>query len=136
MDEEEVNKLNDLNKDIIEEVTSKISCDAVMEKVADLDTVMEEVTVDSSGISCDSTGISCDSSVITTSGSTTSGKTSSVSDSSSLSDSTTCKSTAGIKRRWLLRFPARVAVFPARFFVFPTRVVVIPVERMKPLDGD
>ncbi|GJU70261.1 FAR1 DNA binding domain-containing protein [Tanacetum coccineum] len=44
MDEEEVNKLNDLNKDIIEEVTSKISCDAVMEKVADLDTVMEEVT--------------------------------------------------------------------------------------------
>ncbi|GJZ49623.1 hypothetical protein Tco_0603813 [Tanacetum coccineum] len=44
MDEEEVNKLNDLNKDIIEEVTSKISCDAVMEKVADLGTVMEEVT--------------------------------------------------------------------------------------------
>nr|GEX14502.1 hypothetical protein [Tanacetum cinerariifolium] len=44
MDEEEINKLNDLNKDIIEEVTSKISCDAVMEKVADLDTVMEEVT--------------------------------------------------------------------------------------------
>ncbi|GJS54597.1 putative reverse transcriptase domain-containing protein [Tanacetum coccineum] len=38
MDEEEVNKMNDLNKDIIEEVTSKISCDAVMEKVADLDT--------------------------------------------------------------------------------------------------
>ncbi|GKB62639.1 RNA-directed DNA polymerase, eukaryota, partial [Tanacetum coccineum] len=51
MDEEEVNKLNDLNKDIIEEVTSKISCDAVMEKVTDLDTVMEEVT---SKISCDS----------------------------------------------------------------------------------
>ncbi|GJR09813.1 FAR1-related sequence 5-like protein [Tanacetum coccineum] len=44
MDEEEVNKLNDLNKDIIEEVTSKISCDAVMEKVADLDTIIEEVT--------------------------------------------------------------------------------------------
>ncbi|GJY64023.1 FAR1-related sequence 5-like protein [Tanacetum coccineum] len=44
MDEEEVNKLNDLNKDIIEEVTSKISCDAVMKKVADLDTVIEEVT--------------------------------------------------------------------------------------------
>nr|GEY93198.1 FAR1 DNA binding domain-containing protein [Tanacetum cinerariifolium] len=44
MDEEEVNKLNDLNKDIIEEVTSKISCDAVMEKVTDLDTVMKEVT--------------------------------------------------------------------------------------------
>nr|GEW72819.1 hypothetical protein [Tanacetum cinerariifolium] len=44
MDEEEVNKLNDLNKNIIEEVTSKISCDAVMEKVADLDTIMEEVT--------------------------------------------------------------------------------------------
>ncbi|GJW66302.1 hypothetical protein Tco_0120726 [Tanacetum coccineum] len=36
--------MNDLNKDIIEEVTSKLSCDAVMEKVADLDTVMEEVT--------------------------------------------------------------------------------------------
>ncbi|GKD92511.1 hypothetical protein Tco_1372348, partial [Tanacetum coccineum] len=44
MDEEEVNKLNDLNKDIIEEVTSKISSDAVMEKVADLDTVMKELT--------------------------------------------------------------------------------------------
>ncbi|GKA01803.1 hypothetical protein Tco_0674468 [Tanacetum coccineum] len=51
MDKEEVNKLNDLNKDIIEEVTSKLSCDAVMEKVADLDTVMEEVT---GKISCDS----------------------------------------------------------------------------------
>nr|GEX95366.1 FAR1 DNA binding domain-containing protein [Tanacetum cinerariifolium] len=50
MDEEEVNKLNDLNKNIIEEVTSKISCDAVMEKVADLDTIMEEVT---GKISCD-----------------------------------------------------------------------------------
>ncbi|GKA75044.1 hypothetical protein Tco_0781422 [Tanacetum coccineum] len=49
MDEEEVNKLNDLNKDIIEEVTSKISCDAVMEKVADLDTVIEspEIQVES-----------------------------------------------------------------------------------------
>nr|GEZ57494.1 FAR1 DNA binding domain-containing protein [Tanacetum cinerariifolium] len=46
MDEEEVNKLNDLNKNIIEEVTSKISCDAVMEKVADLDTIMEEATVE------------------------------------------------------------------------------------------
>ncbi|GKE40792.1 FAR1 DNA binding domain-containing protein [Tanacetum coccineum] len=44
MDEEEVNKLNNLNKDIIEEVTRKISCDAVMEKVTDLDTVMKEVT--------------------------------------------------------------------------------------------
>nr|GEU97138.1 hypothetical protein [Tanacetum cinerariifolium] len=44
MDEEELNKMNDLNKNIIEEVTSKISSDAVVEKVADLDTIMEEVT--------------------------------------------------------------------------------------------
>nr|GEX54643.1 hypothetical protein [Tanacetum cinerariifolium] len=44
MDEEELNKLNNLNKNIIEEVTSKISGDAVVEKVADLDTIMEEVT--------------------------------------------------------------------------------------------
>nr|GFB07953.1 hypothetical protein [Tanacetum cinerariifolium] len=44
MDEEELNKGNDLNKNIIEEVTSKISGDAVVEKVADLDTIMEEVT--------------------------------------------------------------------------------------------
>nr|GEX98559.1 hypothetical protein [Tanacetum cinerariifolium] len=44
MDEEEVNIINDLNKNIIEEVTSKISGDAVMEKVVDLDTIMEEVT--------------------------------------------------------------------------------------------
>nr|GEX44698.1 protein FAR1-related sequence 5-like [Tanacetum cinerariifolium] len=44
MDEEELNKVNDLNKDIIEEVTSKISGDAVVEKVADLDKIMEEVT--------------------------------------------------------------------------------------------
>nr|GEX07311.1 hypothetical protein [Tanacetum cinerariifolium] len=44
VDEEEVNKLNDLNKNIIKEVTSKISYGVVMEKVADLDTIMEEVT--------------------------------------------------------------------------------------------
>nr|GEY95812.1 hypothetical protein [Tanacetum cinerariifolium] len=44
MDEEELNKLNDLNKSIIEEVTSKISGDAVVEKVADLNKIMEEVT--------------------------------------------------------------------------------------------
>nr|GEW55006.1 hypothetical protein [Tanacetum cinerariifolium] len=44
MDEEELNKVNDLNKNIIEEVTSKISGDAVVEKVADLDTIIEEVT--------------------------------------------------------------------------------------------
>nr|GEW77833.1 FAR1 DNA binding domain-containing protein [Tanacetum cinerariifolium] len=44
MDEEELNKLNDLNKNIIEEVTSKISGDTVLEKVADQDTIMEEVT--------------------------------------------------------------------------------------------
>nr|GEY08831.1 hypothetical protein [Tanacetum cinerariifolium] len=44
MDEEELNKLNDLNKNIMEEVTSKISGDAVVEKVTDLDTIMEEVT--------------------------------------------------------------------------------------------
>nr|GEW47171.1 reverse transcriptase domain-containing protein [Tanacetum cinerariifolium] len=50
MDEEELNKLNDLNKNIIEEVTSKISGDAVVEKVADQDTIMEEVTAK---ISCD-----------------------------------------------------------------------------------
>nr|GEZ96202.1 hypothetical protein [Tanacetum cinerariifolium] len=44
MDEEELNKVNDLNKNIIKEVTSKISGDAVVEKDADLDTIMEEVT--------------------------------------------------------------------------------------------
>nr|GEX32998.1 hypothetical protein [Tanacetum cinerariifolium] len=44
MDEEELDKLNDLNKNIIEEVTSKISGVAVLEKVTDLDTIMEEVT--------------------------------------------------------------------------------------------
>nr|GEW60925.1 hypothetical protein [Tanacetum cinerariifolium] len=44
MDEEELNKVNNPNKNIIEEVTSKISGDAVVEKVADLDTIMEEVT--------------------------------------------------------------------------------------------
>ncbi|GKA14361.1 FAR1-related sequence 5-like protein, partial [Tanacetum coccineum] len=41
MDEEEVNKWNDLNK---EEVTVKISCDTVVKDVADRDTVIEEVT--------------------------------------------------------------------------------------------
>ncbi|GJR66475.1 FAR1-related sequence 5-like protein [Tanacetum coccineum] len=41
MDEEEVNKRNDLNK---EEVTIKISCDTIVEDVADQDTVIEEVT--------------------------------------------------------------------------------------------
>ncbi|GJQ92269.1 hypothetical protein Tco_0003408 [Tanacetum coccineum] len=41
MDEEEVNKQNDLNK---EEVTVKISCDTIVEDVADRDTVIEEVT--------------------------------------------------------------------------------------------
>ncbi|GJT94462.1 FAR1-related sequence 5-like protein [Tanacetum coccineum] len=41
MDEEEVNKRNDLNK---EEFTVKISCDTVVEDVADRDTVIEEVT--------------------------------------------------------------------------------------------
>ncbi|GKC04884.1 hypothetical protein Tco_0996494 [Tanacetum coccineum] len=41
MDEKEVNKRNDLNK---EEVTVKISCDTVVEDVADRDTVIEEVT--------------------------------------------------------------------------------------------
>nr|GEV36024.1 hypothetical protein [Tanacetum cinerariifolium] len=46
MDEEEVNKLNDLNINIIEEVTSKISCDAVMKNVANLDTIVEEVIVE------------------------------------------------------------------------------------------
>ncbi|GJV83744.1 FAR1-related sequence 5-like protein [Tanacetum coccineum] len=40
MDEEEVNKQNDLNK----EVTVKILCDTVVEDVADRDTVIEEVT--------------------------------------------------------------------------------------------
>ncbi|GJU12892.1 hypothetical protein Tco_1135288 [Tanacetum coccineum] len=40
-------------------------------------------------------------------------------------------STTGIKRRWLLRFLARVVVFPARFCVFPARVVVILTKRMK-----
>ncbi|GJR28651.1 hypothetical protein Tco_1104883 [Tanacetum coccineum] len=39
--EKEVNKRNDLNK---EEVTVKISCDTVVEDVADRDTVIEEVT--------------------------------------------------------------------------------------------
>ncbi|GKD13578.1 hypothetical protein Tco_1197985 [Tanacetum coccineum] len=42
MDEEEVNKRNDLNK---EEFTVKISCDTVVEDVADRDTVIEEVIV-------------------------------------------------------------------------------------------
>ncbi|GKC02155.1 FAR1-related sequence 5-like protein [Tanacetum coccineum] len=41
MDEKEVNKWNDLNK---EEVTVKISCNTVVEDVADRDTVIEEVT--------------------------------------------------------------------------------------------
>ncbi|GJS09649.1 FAR1-related sequence 5-like protein [Tanacetum coccineum] len=41
MDEKEVNKRNDLNK---EEVTVKISCDTFVEDVADRDTVIEEVT--------------------------------------------------------------------------------------------
>ncbi|GJV32812.1 hypothetical protein Tco_1393212 [Tanacetum coccineum] len=41
MDEEEVNKRNDLKK---EEVTVKISCDTVVEDVADRDTVIGEVT--------------------------------------------------------------------------------------------
>ncbi|GJU70959.1 FAR1-related sequence 5-like protein [Tanacetum coccineum] len=41
MDEEEVNKRNDLNK---EEVIVKISCDTLVEDVADRDTVIEEVT--------------------------------------------------------------------------------------------
>ncbi|GJY13045.1 FAR1-related sequence 5-like protein [Tanacetum coccineum] len=41
MDEKEVNKRNGLNK---EEVTVKISCDTVVEDVADRDTVIEEVT--------------------------------------------------------------------------------------------
>ncbi|GJW10301.1 FAR1-related sequence 5-like protein [Tanacetum coccineum] len=40
MDEKEVNKRNDLNK---EEVTVKISCDTVVEDVADRDTIIEEV---------------------------------------------------------------------------------------------
>ncbi|GKE39456.1 wall-associated receptor kinase 2-like protein [Tanacetum coccineum] len=40
MDEKEVNKRNDLNK----EVTVKISCDTVVEDVADRDTIIEEIT--------------------------------------------------------------------------------------------
>ncbi|GJV32811.1 hypothetical protein Tco_1393211 [Tanacetum coccineum] len=50
MDEKEVNKWNDLNK---EEVTVKISCNTVVEDVADRDTVIEEVTEISYGISID-----------------------------------------------------------------------------------
>ncbi|GKB60989.1 hypothetical protein Tco_0917175 [Tanacetum coccineum] len=46
MDEEEVNKLNDLNKDIIEQENEvQLDGDDVLPDVADPNTVMEEVTV-------------------------------------------------------------------------------------------